>query len=612
MRHALFEAVRSAYRPPRVERVGATVEQENAALTLLSGFTSVADWIGSMERYFPYADGPVSVGDYRQRAGAQAGRALREQGWTGWCPPAEGASFEALFEWPPRPMQRQVVELAERLDGPALVIIEAPTGVGKTEAALYLADHWASTRQQQGLYVAMPTMATSNQMFGRVRDMLGRRYTDDLVNLQLVHSQSRWQDDVRELGLEIADEHADGTVASLAWFLPRKRSLLAPFGVGTVDQALLSVLQTRHFFVRLFGLSHKTVVFDEVHAYDMYMSTLFQRLLRWLGVVGTSVVILSATLPERTRRELVQAYAGVVDVPPARYPSITWAMKGRVGVEPVAAPGSRVLTLQWIGWEAGTIVTALADALQGGGCAAVICNTVRRTQEVYETLRAAEIVPREDLMLFHARFPFAWREDIERAVLARFSKGGNRPQKAVVVATQVIEQSLDLDFDLMVSDLAPADLILQRVGRLHRHDHHVRPGRVATPRLLLSSPELRDGLPAREAVRPYESYVVSRTYLALRGRDRITLPEDTAPLIEAVYGLADLDDSAVGPYANTLASALREMEGRAEKAAYLARTKLVAGPEVGDLLSKSNLGLAEDSPEVHEAFQALTRLGRPS
>jgi CRISPR-associated endonuclease/helicase Cas3 len=135
----------------------------------------------------------------------------------------------------------------------------------------------------------------------------------------------------------------------MTWFLPRKRSLLEPFGVGTVDQSLVSVLQTRHFFVRLFGLSHKTVIFDEVHAYDTYMSVLFQRLLTWLRAVGASVVLLSATLPAQTRRELVMAYGGSeADLPDAPYPAITWTAEGEVGALPLSQTDSRVVALEWI------------------------------------------------------------------------------------------------------------------------------------------------------------------------------------------------------------------------------------------------------------------------
>ncbi len=297
LRRQLVRVLADHFRPPQVSQ-GSNRNEMNAFLTLLSGLVSVTDWIGSLQEYFPFAPLPLDLEAYFAQAEEQARRAMTELGWIGWRPPQKHKRFADLFPGTPtpRPMQQAVIQLADNLREPALVIIEAPTGSGKTEAALYLADHWARTLQQRGLYVAMPTMATSNQMFGRVRDFLAGRYPHDLVNVQLAHSQARWFQDVRELRLETTEEVADGTVAVMSWFLPRKRTLLAPFGVGTVDQTFLSVLETRHFFVRVFGLSHKTVIFDEVHAYDTYMSTIFCRLLRWLRAIGTSVILLSATL----------------------------------------------------------------------------------------------------------------------------------------------------------------------------------------------------------------------------------------------------------------------------------------------------------------------------
>ena len=617
LRRDLLQALRDLLTPPTVERLGTTPEEENALLTLLSGLTSVADWLGSMEQYFPYVTAPIDPARYAERAAAQAQQALEKLGWIGWQPPTEEVAFHDLFLFSPRPMQEATIELAERLGRPALVIIEAPTGTGKTEAALYLADHWARTCRQRGLYVAMPTMATSNQMFARVRDVLRRRYPQSLVNLHLIHSQARWRDDMQSLRLETFEERQGGTVAAMAWFLPRKRSLLAPFGVGTVDQALLSVLQARHFFVRLLGLSHKTVIFDEAHAYDTYMSTIFQRLLSWLRAVGASVVILSATLPRRTRRDLLRAYTGSPDVPlpDVSYPAITWATEGQVGVVPLEAPEHRTVALEWIEREPEAIARRLDDELGDGGCAAVICNTVRRIQEVYKAIRDARIVPTEDLILFHARFPFAWREAIECKVLSRFGKNGQRPQKAIVVATQVLEQSLDLDFDLMVSDLAPVDLILQRAGRLHRHKRDGRPESLSLPRLLLTTPRREGDVPDwGPDSHVYERYILLRSYLTLRDREQMVLPDETEDLIEAVYGDADgmpSSDDLSPSLAAEMEDARRQMQRHREKEQDEARKRLVAEPRNRRLMNVSEALLEEDKPELHRALQALTRLIPP-
>jgi len=615
VRVALVRALKELFTPDRPTEARVPRETRNALWTLLSGLTSVADWIGSMERYFPFVDLPIDLSTYARRAEKQAHRALHDLHWTDWRPPSTDRAFTELFNVAgPRPMQAQVIELAERLTQPSLVIIEAPTGVGKTEAALYLADHWARTLQQRGLYVAMPTMATSNQMFDRVSEVMARRYPDSSAPVLLVHSQARWSQEDPPQQMNIAREDVEDeqeSVDVMTWFLPRKRSLLAPFGVGTVDQTFLSVLQTRHFFVRLFGLSHKTVIFDEVHAYDTYMSTLFQRLLGWLRAVGASVVILSATLPEKTRRELVQAYTGTDEaLPEAPYPAITWASGDDTGVLPVDAPHARSLALHWITREPQAIVNQLDTELREGGCAAVICNTVGRAQEVYRALREANLLPDNNLILFHARYPMAWRQEIEADVLARFGKEGERPERAIVVATQVIEQSLDLDFDVLISDLAPVDLLLQRAGRLHRHAREARPTPLAHPRLFVAAPEMEDGVPCWGSdAYIYEHYVLLRSYLVLQGREKISLPDDTVPLIEGVYGPEEPDAGALAP---ALLEARQKMRKDEEKAQDIARSKLIKEVTADNLLRKSNADLAEEAPEIHEAFRALTRLSRPS
>jgi len=495
----LCQALRALYAPASLEGRLAGRAERQAFVTLLGGLVSVADWIGSMGEYFGPAS-PPSTGSYAPQAQAIARRAIHDLQWDAWQPPRAPAAFGDLFPpYQPSAMQQAIIDLAPALDGPSLVLVEAPTGSGKTEAALYLADQWAARQGQRGMYVAMPTMATSNAMYGRVVDMLDRRYGKGQAAPLLVHSQSRWNSPSPRLQTESEEGDEWGVDAeNMAWFLPRKRSLLAPFGVGTVDQALLSVLLTRHFFVRLFGLAHKTVIFDEVHAYDTYMSTLFARLLKWLRAEGCSVVMLSATLPGSTRRAFLSAYgARPVEAESAKtYPAVTWACGTQSGSTPLPGPTDRELALEWRPRDDAALAETLRDALAEGGCAAVLCNTVRRAQETYLALRRAAIVPDEDLTLFHARYPHAWRDDIERKVLARYEKSSTPDvRRGIVVATQVIEQSLDLDFDLMATELAPVDLILQRAGRLHRHAGRERPSLLRHPRLLLIEPENANALP---------------------------------------------------------------------------------------------------------------------
>ena len=186
----------------------------------------------------------------------------------------------------PRPLQHAIIPLAEKMDSPQLFVIEAPMGEGKTEAAWYVADCW-DRHGGAGTYVALPTMATSNQMFERVKKFL------DLAgggNLMLLHGKAALNEQFDKLKYAARVYDPDGSTSGVvaeSWFADNKKHrLLAPFGVGTIDQVLLSVLQTKHGFVRLFGLAGKCVILDEVHAYDAYMTTLLERLLRWLAALA--------------------------------------------------------------------------------------------------------------------------------------------------------------------------------------------------------------------------------------------------------------------------------------------------------------------------------------
>ena len=277
-------------------------------------------------------------------------------------------------------------------------------GEGKTEAAVYLADRWAASSGQDGHYFALPTQATSNQMFGRIREYLQDRYEGTQVQLQLLHGHASLSSEFAALrqinnlvfapGYPGVDDDSDElTVVASEWFTHRKRGLLAPFGVGTIDQALLAALQTKHVFVRLFGLAYKTVIVDEVHAYDAYMTTLLERLLEWLAALGSSVVLLSATLPKARREQLLAAYARGLGkepegtAPRAEYPRVSWVSqdaKNGSRTVAVSARGRKEFSLTWSDGSLpgdGQTSFPLGDMLEvapaRGGCAAVICNTVR-------------------------------------------------------------------------------------------------------------------------------------------------------------------------------------------------------------------------------------------
>ena len=353
------------------------------------------------------------------------------------------------------------------------------------------------------------------------------------------------------------------------------------------------------------------------------MSTLFQRLLRWLRSIGTSVILLSATLSEKTRQELAGAWLGDENaaLPLAEYPRLTVASAGKVTVTPLTPPESRTLQLVWADPARDQIADHLAEKLREGGCAAVICNRVQRAQEVYEVLQDRGIVEAENLILFHARFPFQWRKNIEDKVLKIFGKGENgqpnpnRPKKAIVVATQVIEQSLDLDFDYLLTDLAPIDLLLQRAGRLHRHEKNgaLRPPNLKTPVMAITLPETKDDLPDFGGdIWIYDKATLLCTWLVIQGMSELSLPGQTAGLIEAVYGDKLITNEALSErFSQELEKSKQEMKYEQDKAKIKARNHLVPQPG-SKLIGVDNLQLEdEENPNVHDAFRATTRLASP-
>ncbi len=597
---------------------------DEAFYVLLAGLTSVADWIGSNEDFFPCKLEGHAPEEHLKLSRRRAEDALEHLAWAGWAPPTAIAGFRELFPSiikEPRPLQRKIAELAELLgNSPGLVIIEAPMGEGKTEAAMYLADRWAVALGQKGSYFALPTQATSNQMFGRVSKFLGDRYPDSCTNLQLIHGGALPSGEFAELRMRLSQD-GDSTdpspdVTAAEWFLPKKRGLLAPFGVGTIDQALLSVLQTRHFFVRLFGLAQKTVIIDEVHAYDTYMSTLLERLIGWLRALGSSVILLSATLPAKKREDLVRAYGGDMErLTVSKYPRVTWVSGTVPHVDEFEASRQVELHIRQIRDDLDVLVSNLRDSLKNGGCVAIVCNTVKRAQKTYIAIKQAGLVSPDELVLLHSRYPFEEREKRENGVLSAFGQGDKRPKRAILVATQIIEQSLDVDFDLMVTDLAPADLVLQRAGRVHRHDNP-RPPSMGKPTLWIRMPDTdEDGLPEFGAsAYVYEPYFLYLSYLNLRNHPTVSLPDDIQSIIEKVYGEPE------GPWPSpsfeeAVYAAKTDMERKMKREESKARSNIIQKRDAGDPLEffyKFNKGLEEDNPDIHHSLQALTRLAEPS
>ncbi len=453
-------------------------------------------------------------------------------------------------KWNANETQEKLHDLVVNIDGPFLAIVEAPTGIGKTEAFAYAyaSRHAKNATGTDGMYVALPTMATTNAMFPRIKDFLENLVGDDTTTLHLAQSEAVLNPEFKVLyaGGANGPQDQQDSVATYDWFNGRKRALLTQFSVGTVDQIMMAAMATRHQFVRMFGLYGKTVIIDEIHAYDTYMMDIIGVLLSWLRRIGSPVILLSATLPKAMCVELIATYSGQsVDVEMlADGPNITVWSEEALHSEPINDINPRTLKFRLCQYEDSfdAVVQHATDAtlaaLQKGGCIACVMNTVNDAQAVARSLHSTmdEDVP---MIVAHSRFTRKDRRSWEEQLLRLFGKDRtNRPERAVVVGTQVLEQSLDVDFDYMVTDLAPIDLLIQRAGRVHRHWQKYPSSRRAhvEPTLLVLVPKLEEFEPRHTVRGIYKASVLARTAFALveHGED-VVLPGNETHLIDTVY-----------------------------------------------------------------------------
>lgn len=563
-------------------------------LLVFAGWVSAIDWIGSMEEIFEF---PVREQDpvaYAAEARRRAERALDRVGWDALRFDDRSRSFRDLFpETPkPRPVQDAALTAVERNAGepPFIVLLEAPMGCGKTEVALAIADRWIHAHRLRGLYYALPTQATSNQMFGRVKRFLDERFRGTLVDLHLLHANRIFHEEYTTIpeirGIELEDERANGAVRASEWFRGRKRGLLSPFAVGTIDQALLAVLQVKHHFVRLFGLAGKVLVLDEVHAYDAYMTKEIERLLQWASGVGMSVVLLSATLPSDRRERFLRAFG--VDEPPTdgTYPVLCVADAKGAAAVPLPIDEERRVSVRSVpGGEVLSVARGLLERMKGGGTAAWICNTVDGAQAAWGEISrlAAECNPECDVLLFHARLPLGRRQEVEATVLQRFGKSRTEGRPAFLVATQVVEQSLDLDFDALVTEMCPIDLLLQRMGRLHRHAREHRAVEEPCVHWIEPGVDANQVLDFGPTAFVYDAYVLLKTHHMLRNLREVVLPADLRRLVEAVY--VDPDDQLRLPSDQraVLEQRRAEWQKRVDRESGTAGFALIAPPDRFDV-----------------------------
>lgn len=526
-------------------------EISQPAQVIYSGLLIMADWISSNSDYFPLIDINVEhITDSNARYIC---------GITSWGEnlplqvisyPTVDELFTRRFGLKPRGFQKAVYQTVSRIKEPGIIILEAPMGLGKTEAALAAAEIVASKTGSSGLFFGLPTQATSNGMFKRIHYWL-EKVTDEYdirQSLRLCHGKAALNEEMNELRRKASpkdiniDEGTNGSVFVNEWFSGRKKAALDDFVVGTVDGFLLTALKQKHLALRHLGFSKKVVIIDEVHAYDTYMQQYMEEAIQWMGAYGAPVILVSATLPQDKRKQLITAYLkGLgakkreIQFPKTMsgncdsYPLISYSEGKEVKVqEEISHVEDKIVFVKKLNEE--DLLEKIAGLIDGGGVIGIIVNTVRKAQAL--GIECKEYFGREIVEVLHSAFIATDRIDKESDLLSIIGKQGKRPEKKIIIGTQVIEQSLDIDFDVLITDLCPIDLLLQRMGRLQRHNLK-RPEMHKKPVVyVMGTSDQLDFEAGSERV--YGKYYLIRTQYYLQNEIRI--PSDISVLVNKVYG----------------------------------------------------------------------------
>lgn len=599
-------------------------ELEPYQLMVLAGYLSAADWLASNSTYFPLIEEtnfeqniwyPARIKTGKDRIGFPLV-------WAN-SPNKEVSNFQALFGLShPYPFQKAVGEIAVSIDQPGLMIIEAPMGSGKTEAALMAADVFTKKAKSGGVFIGLPTQATANGLLKRFKNWAERETDSMIATFMLAHGAATLNPTFQNMPRveSVVNEDGDETEKLVIhkWMEQNRLRLFADFGIGTVDQALMAALNCRYVSLRHAGLAGKTLVLDEIHAYDDYTSRFITTLLTWMGLYKAPVILLSATLPEEKRTEFIKAYLkGMnrmkkVKSPinfehPLAYPRITWT------------DGLEVYTKDDFGWEETLKIQILKEEviddqqtykkvikkhlekrLSEGGCAGVVVNTIHKAQDLASYLQTE--MPTYQIVTIHSAYRRQDREKIENTLLEVLGKDSTPDQRnrLIVVGTQVIEQSLDIDFDFMVSELAPVDLVLQRMGRLFRHKGRHRPKNLASPLfVLLDTPK---DIVDSSSKKIYGEWILRQSRKVLSSK--VLLPEDIPKLIKQTYERpASGEDEAWEEY-------LREQKREKNKAAQWVLTPPSALPSTK--VKGLNGLMKAQSIYAEEQAQLSVRDGGPS
>lgn len=577
---------------------------------LLTGILNMADWLSSDTRYFPlFSDEYDSSSAQSRYIGIEEKFCITEP-WTSLHYQNDVDSFISTFHMIPRAVQKDVIELLEKVDESGLLIIEAPMGCGKTEAALYAAQIMAYFKQAGGIFYGLPTIATSNGIMERIYSWAENECQFSQMSFQLAHSKTLFNEKYEEVYKKKKDE--SGLIIS-PWMEKKKLRLCPNFVVGTIDYLLRMALKHNHIMLDHIGVSGKIVILDEIHCYDAYMNEYLFRALEWLGYYGTPVILLSATLHSSLRKEMIQAYSKGAGLKfddeefqkclsSQAYPLLTFAGANHFEIleDTLSSKQKKVYLKKFKDWN--PIHSNLKTRLKNGGCAGIIVNTVRQAQQLYNDLQSLESSGFR-LELLHSSFTDCDRSKIEKELLNILGKPANyntktqndSRQKLIVIGTQVLEQSLDIDFDWLITEICPIDLLFQRIGRLHRHSR-TRPENVSKAECWVIG-ESMDGLDSGTRS-VYPDWLLYRTLKVLEGTEFLHLPGDIPLFIEKVYesGFIDSSENSFEPdyFSDYLLKAGRS---RSKASCYLLGSPLI-GKDIRNILNVSVSGKEDEASQA--------------
>lgn len=517
--------------------------------------------------------------------------------------------YQVRWGFMERLIQKIMTAAIDKTLDPGMIIIEAPMGSGKTETALLSAEKLAQKTGRDGIFMGLPTQATTNAMFERVVQWM--TYIAQQQNATFAAGLSHGKSEFNIKYLQLPDWNSDASVTRESpWFSGKKKNLIK-FDIGTIDNLLLMGLEKKHLFLRHLGFSGKVVIIDEAHAYDAYVNQYLYKAIEWLGAYHVPIIILSATLPKAKRKALIDAYVKGKYGKKCRkqldaqqdwqetqaYPLLSILDGCEIKqTKPIINQKSVSVQVERLSLSNNGLMDQVVRQLDGGGVAGIIVNTVHRAQKL------AQLVPDNvPLILLHSAFLATDREKHEAELLAAIGKHGDRPEKLIVIGTQVLEQSLDIDFDVLYTDIAPMDLILQRIGRLHRHSL-VRPAALKQPRVyIMGIQDANNYGGGNEAV--YGKYLLMKTVHFLP--ETIDLPADISPLIQKVYDEnTDTEISGIEPIRADFDKKVRQKEDRAGKF-QISEPSLKAGKTIHDWLDREFIVSRKDAQRVNAAVRDI-------